>query len=394
MLFFHNIKTSCLSIGSSPADDEELKLKKSSLLIVPFIIGPAAFIWGLLYIYLDHYMSAAIPLSYTVISILNVWHLHKTKNIVPLYKTQMTLVLLLPFFLMWSLGGYALGSFVFIWGFFAPIAALTYEESKQALNWFYYFIVLVVISTLIDQYLLESHTTFMPQMAVELFFLLNISAGLSGIYFLIRFFINEKDKNALELLQKEHEELLHRTEELKKANNELDYFAYHDALTKLPNRYYLRENLAKILSHAKRHEETIALLFIDLDGFKSINDTFGHATGDEVLKDVAFRIKSLLREEDTVARIGGDEFALIIGDITNLTYIEKISERIISEINRDYESVPTPSPVGVSIGISLFPKDAQDIDTLINYADEAMYRIKKSSKNDYLFYTKEENDVQ
>ena len=386
MSFIDNCKTLCLSIGSSPSDSEELKLKKSSLLLVPFIIGPAAFIWGLLYIYLDHYLSAAIPLSYTIISMFNVWHLHKTKNIEPLQKIQMLLVLLLPFFLMWSLGGYALGSFVFIWAFFAPIAALTYEDSKHALNWFYSFIGLVVISTLIDQYLLESHTTFMPQIAVELFFLLNISAGLSGIYFLIRFFINEKDKNALELLQQEHEEL-------KKANNKLDYFAHHDTLTDLPNRYYLRENLQKILSYAKRHSKTVALFFVDLDGFKKINDNYGHAIGDKVLQDVAARIKSLLREEDIVARIGGDEFALVLSDITDLSFIEDISTRIIDEINRDYPYVSSPSPIGASIGISLYPYDAQEIDTLINYADEAMYKIKLSSKNAYLFYSEEENYV-
>ena len=293
---------------------------------------------------------------------------------------------------MWSLGGFALGSFVMIWGFFAPIAALTYENARRSLYWFYAFIALVVFSTLIDQYLLESHTTFMSQTAVEVFFLLNIAGGLSGVYFLIKYYINEKEKNSLKLLKQEHEELLKRTDELKEANSKLQHFANHDALTKLPNRYYLRENLKKMLSHAKRHKNSVALLFIDLDGFKNINDSFGHKVGDKVLQEVSNRIKHLLREEDTIARLGGDEFAIAISDINDISYVEKISTRIIDEINRDYSYIPHPSPIGASIGISLFPEDAQDIDTLINYADEAMYSVKHASKNSYKFYAKKNDN--
>ena len=376
----------CINIGVLSTDSETERIKKASLTLVPFIIGPAAFIWGLLYIYLDHYISAAIPLSYSVISLYNLWHLHKTKDIVFLQKTQMILVLLLPFFLMWSLGGFALGSFVMIWAFFAPIAALTYSDAKKALPWFHAFMSLVVVSVVIDQILIENHTTFMPQLAVELFFLLNISVGLSGIYFLIKYFIDEKDKNASNKLRAEHEKLLKTSEALKKANEKLKHRAHHDELTGVPNRYLLREELFKMTGYAIRHKHSVALLFIDLDGFKDVNDNYGHAKGDEVLQTVAQRIKSLLRQEDILARIGGDEFAVAVGALNDLLYVENVALRIIKEINKDYEGLPASS-LGASIGISLFPDQTTDIDSLLNYADKAMYGVKKSSKNDFMIYS-------
>ena len=111
----------------------------------------------------------------------------------------------------------------------------------------------------------------MPQIGVEIFFLLNISAGLSGIYYLVKYYINEKEKDADALLKKEHMALLQRTNELKEANLKLRYLAGHDALTGLSNRYHLRDCLSKMISYAKRSNHTVALLFIDLDGFKDIN---------------------------------------------------------------------------------------------------------------------------
>ena len=210
-----------INIGYLKTDSKELKLKKSSLVIVPLIIGPAAFIWGLSYIAFEHYLSASIPLLYSFVSLFNLWYLHKTKDIQVLQNIQLYLVLLLPFFLMWSLGGFALGGFVMIWAFFAPIAALAYQRDKKASYWYFAFIALVLFSTFIDQYLLENHSPVMPQYAKEIFFFLNITFGLSGIYFLIKHFIDEKEKNANILLQKKHEALLGTTEELKKSKKEL-----------------------------------------------------------------------------------------------------------------------------------------------------------------------------
>ena len=211
-----------LNLGASDSDDETLKLKKSSLIFVSLIIAPAGFIWGSVFILLGQKISGYIPLSYSVISIINLYMLHKTKNIIPLQKTQFVLVLLLPFFLMWSLGGFASGSYVMIWAFYAPIAALIYETKKKALYWYLAFMLLVLFSTLINQFLISQKLNVMPQIAIELFYWLNISAGLSGVYFLIQFFIEQKDKNADSVLQQKHNSLLVAKKELEISSNKLE----------------------------------------------------------------------------------------------------------------------------------------------------------------------------
>lgn len=383
---FSNILHYFLSIGESTTDTEELKLKKKSLVLVPIIIGPAAFIWGIIYIYLNHYISASIPLFYSIISILNLMHLQKTKNIIVLQKVQMILVLILPFLLMWSLGGFAKGSFVFIWSFYAPIASLTYEKKQHSLYWFYSFASLVLLSVFLDGTLMKHHLGCMNQNAIGLFYFLNITAGLSGIYFLVQYFIGEKDKNAHKLLEEEHKALKSTTLELQKVNKELNHLACHDNLTGLANRYLLRTNLSKMIALAARQEHVLALLFLDLDGFKNINDRYGHAIGDEVLKTVANRIKPLLRKEDTMARIGGDEFAIAIGNITDINLVNQISQRILDEVVKKYECIPGDNSLGISIGIAFFPRDASDIDGLINKADEAMYGVKVEGKHAFKTY--------
>lgn len=375
-----------LAIGIVNTDKEELKLQKTSLIMIPLLIGPAAFLWGLIYIYYQHYISASIPLFYATVSVLNLCHMSRTKNIALLQKTQMLLVLVLPFFLMWSLGGFALGSFVFIWAFYAPIASLIYEEGTKSLYWFYAFLGLICLSIFLDPMLKMNYTSHMPKGAVTLFYFLNISAGLAGIYFLIRYFIGQKDKNANDTLQREHDNLLDTTKKLKEANDKLNHLANYDYLTNLPNRYLFRKSLNKMISLAKRQNHSVAILYLDLDGFKVINDSYGHAIGDEVLKTVAKRVKVLLREEDIVARIGGDEFAVAIGNLTDKAFVEQISQRILHEVSQSYKKVASVDTISGSIGVSFFPQDASDIDTLINNADKTMYSVKASGKNAYKIY--------
>jgi len=375
-----------LNIGASSQDSEALKLKKSSLIIVPLIIGPAAFIWGVLYIFLDLYLSASIPLSYAFVSVLNLWHLHISKNIIPLYIIQMVLVLLLPFFLMWSLGGFALGSFVFVWAFFAPIAALIYETKKKALYWFYAFMFLVLVSTLIDQILIKGYTGNMPQVAIELFFFLNISAGLSGVFLLIRYFIYTKEENANARLEEEHEALLEKSKELESANTKLSFYANHDALTMLPNRYFLYKTLDELLCKVEDKASAFAILFIDLDGFKEINNNYGHSVGDRLLREIATNIKALVGEENLTSRVGGDEFVLVVKNFDKLADVAEIAQKVIENINQSYPFLPSGTKVGSSIGISVFPKHSDNVDELIDFADKAMYKVKENIKNSFLFY--------
>lgn len=373
----------------SSTDSKSLKLKKASLIMVPLIIGPAAFIWGILYIILGQYLSASIPLSYSVISLFNLFHLYKTKNIIFLQTIQMILVLLLPFLLMWSLGGFALGSFVMLWAFFAPIAALMYENSKKSLYWFYAFIALVVFSTMIDQTLIENRTTFLPQIAIELFFLLNISAAFSGVFILIKYFINEKEKNANERLKEEHDILVLRTEELKEVNVKLAALAHRDDLTGLPNRALFNDRLSQTIEKAKRNKKELALLFIDLDRFKQINDSLGHSFGDKVLQEVATRLNGIIRKEDTLARLGGDEFIILMGDLTKGENASLLAQKILDSIDKPIYIDMHTFYVTCSIGISIYPQDDIDMNNLLMYADTAMYKAKENGKNNFQFYSTE-----
>ena len=212
--FFKKYFKKCIEIGVLPQDSKSLRLKKISITMVPLIMGPAGFIWALIYFSLGHHLSALIPFTYALVSIFNLLHFSISKNILIIEKPQMLLVLIIPFLLMWSLGGFAQGSYVMMWAFFAPIAALIQDKSKKSLYWFYSFIILVIFSTLIDQWLIEQFTTPMSQVTIELFFILNIAGALSGVYFLIRYFINQKDKNADEKLQIKHEALVSNTKQL------------------------------------------------------------------------------------------------------------------------------------------------------------------------------------
>ena len=216
------ILNSYLIIGCLESESKETHLRKKSILLIPLIIGIAALLWGLIYISFGHYLSASIPLSYSLISVFNIWHLAKTKNIDPLILTQLILVLFLPFALMWSLGGFAAGSFVLIWAFYAPIGALIYQSRKSALQWLVGFFILTFISVIINQSLITSIKT-MPTLAIELFYILNILAGSTGIFFIIQYFMKEKEKSADTMLLKKHNALLQSTEELKNTHEKLEF---------------------------------------------------------------------------------------------------------------------------------------------------------------------------
>jgi diguanylate cyclase (GGDEF)-like protein len=144
--------------------------------------------------------------------------------------------------------------------------------------------------------------------------------------------------------------------ELRQAHDQLDHQAHHDPLTGLPNRLLLGDRLHKALQRAHRDENGLAVLFIDLDRFKNINDTLGHQVGDRVLCEVAWRLSRLMRESDTVGRLGGDEFLIIIEDIFDPTAVSHIAEKILNALQDSPVTVEQEFYVGASIGISLFPR--------------------------------------
>ncbi|NLK97384.1 MAG: diguanylate cyclase [Epulopiscium sp.] len=166
---------------------------------------------------------------------------------------------------------------------------------------------------------------------------------------------------------------------------EIKYMAYHDILTELPNRIQFNDYFIKTLSEAKNEKQQMAILFIDLDKFKTINDTLGHDIGDLLLKETAKRLKAALRETDFVCRVGGDEFIILLNNITN-NEVNKLAQRIVDAFKDKFVLRGNTLFVTPSIGISIYPNHGNDIETLIKKADDAMYLAKKKGKNNYQFY--------
>jgi diguanylate cyclase (GGDEF)-like protein len=173
---------------------------------------------------------------------------------------------------------------------------------------------------------------------------------------------------------------------------ELERRSNHDALTGLPNRQWVTENLPTLIEEASAAGSAMALLFIDLDGFKTVNDTMGHAAGDEVLRSVACRLKDAVRPHDCVVRLGGDEFVVIVENIAHSLDAAHVAERILHAFQDSFRLTKGAHSVGVSIGIAMFPGDGTDAETLLHHADVAMYSVKTGGKRHYRFFDREFHD--
>ena len=176
---------------------------------------------------------------------------------------------------------------------------------------------------------------------------------------------------------------------IKASQAKIEYLAHHDSLTDLPNRLLFNARLEHALEMAHRDSHQIGLIFLDLDNFKRINDSLGHPVGDGILQSVAKRLKSLIREADTLARLGGDEFTLLLEEIAHPQEISKVAQKVLNTFDDAFEVEGHQLHVTPSIGISIYPRDGQDVTTLIRNADTAMYLAKEKGRNTYQFYTSE-----
>ncbi|MDT8370726.1 MAG: EAL domain-containing protein [Gammaproteobacteria bacterium] len=181
--------------------------------------------------------------------------------------------------------------------------------------------------------------------------------------------------------------------ELKAAEQRMQYLATHDFLTDLPNRFMLKQRLDHVIETGHRQQQQHAVLFMDLDGFKSINDSLGHQTGDMILQQLAQCLSSLLRQADTLARIGGDEFAILLENIPNVQTINDFAIKVLADFKHKFDIQGNQLKLTTSIGISLYPQDGTTSEQLLSHADAAIYHAKEQGRNNIQFFTQSINDT-
>lgn len=186
--------------------------------------------------------------------------------------------------------------------------------------------------------------------------------------------------------RKRHEAEMHEKDEY------IRHLAFHDSLTDLPNRFLLNDRLQQEVVHAQSNGTRIAVLYLDLDRFKNVNDILGHKIGDDLLRDVGGRLRTCVRDIDTVARLGGDEFVVVLSQVRHLDEVTLAAERIVSTLITSFHHADQELNLTTSIGISVFPDDADSAESLVKNADTAMYRAKKQGRNNFQYFTTEMNE--
>src|SRR5688572_283327 len=193
--------------------------------------------------------------------------------------------------------------------------------------------------------------------------------------------------NDVTALKRAQEDLRFAAIQLQHDARRLEFLAHHDTLTGLPNRAMFADRAREVVAHARRHEKTAAFLFLDLDNFKQVNDRLGHDVGDGLLKVIASRLRASVRGDDFVARIGGDEFCVLLQDIADLREAAAVAQKLIHELGKAYKVGSHEVASGASIGIACVPQDGEDVATLLRLADAAMYRAKDLGRNGYQFFS-------
>ena len=193
--------------------------------------------------------------------------------------------------------------------------------------------------------------------------------------------------NDVSALKRAQEDLRFAAIQLQHDARRLEFLAHHDTLTGLPNRAMFADRAREAVAHARRHGKTAALLFLDLDNFKQVNDSLGHDVGDALLKIIASRLRASVRGEDFIARIGGDEFCVLLQSITEPREAAAVAQKLLHELGKGYRIGAHQLASGASIGIACVPQDGEDVATLLRLADAAMYRAKDLGRNGYQFFS-------
>lgn len=350
------------SLGLAKDDSPDLQLKKSVMTIVSTSIASLAIIWGSLYIHSGYTEAGAIPLGYSLVSFSSILHFFRTKRFGFFCFSQQVLILILPFLLMWRLGGYANSSVVMIWGFFAPLAAVFFLDLKAAARWMLAYILLLIVSALFDHHFAVMAKP-MPTGLNTLFFVMNTGFGFSLVALTLYYFVKDRELAYEQLRQNEI-----RIREL----------MLTDPTTDIPNRRHLDNRMAMELARQARTSQPLAVVMTDIDLFKSINDTYGHAMGDKVLRAFATCLKENIRTNDFLARFGGEEFILLLPNSTD-RQAEALVERMRSAIRALRFDQPDIR-ISASFGITL-SRQAEEMQAVLDRVDKAMYMSKTKGRD-------------
>ena len=193
--------------------------------------------------------------------------------------------------------------------------------------------------------------------------------------------------NDVTQLKRAQEDLRYAAIQLQHDARRLEFLAHHDTLTGLPNRAMFAERAREAVAHARRHQKNCAFLFLDLDNFKTVNDTLGHDVGDALLKIISSRLRASVRGDDFISRIGGDEFCVLLQDIADPREAAAVAQKLLHELGKSYRIGEHQVSSGASIGIACVPQDGDDVPTLLRLADLAMYRAKELGRNGYQFFS-------
>lgn len=351
-----------LTLGVATSDSDDLRLKKAVLTLVSSGIAFLAIFWGALYLYSGYPIAGAVPLSYSVISFSSTLYFFRTKRFGFFCFSQQLLILLLPFLLMWSLGGFANGSVVMIWAVFAPLAALFFIDLKAATRWMAAFLVLLVVSALLDQ----TVAGLAPPMPADLntfYFLMNIGCGFILIGMMLYYFVRDRESAYRQLQQRE---------------THIRNLMLTDPLTGVANRRGLDERLSMEMARQLRYDQPLSIIMTDIDWFKRVNDSYGHTVGDAVLQAFACQLSDSLRVTDFIARYGGEEFVLLLpntGAEEGVALAERLREAT-KQLRFEQSDLSLTASFGVTVA-----QPGEGMAEVLSRADEAMYQSKSTSRD-------------
>ena len=346
------------SRGARPDDDNQQNVRKAVMTMTALIIGFLAVFWGSTYAILGYPIAGSIPLSYSIITLVSIVVYFRYKHFESFRFSQLLLILLLPFLLQWSLGGFSNGSIVMIWAFFTPLAVLLADGPRSGMRWLTGFLLLAVISGLLDPHL-AARVRPMPEGARTVFFLLNMAVGLLSVYAVLNYFVKDSRRYQHQLQSNEQ-----RITEL----------MLTDPLTGVANRRGLDQWLDQ---QAAVDSCPLSLIMADLDRFKHVNDTYGHKAGDQVLKEFVQRTRTCVRGQDLLARFGGEEFVIVLPR-TPCDEAYAIAERVRMHVQQ-LPFAGIEAQVTASFGLSCTSNGG--IEDLLARADRALYRSKASGRN-------------